>query len=362
MKAIRVSIKAVLLLVLVAVSLGASPTRADTYNWNNLQSDIAGVAANTDPNLVNPWGLTASSSGTIWVANNGTGTSTLYSQDGTANQLVVTIPASRHNREGANPTGTVFNSTAFFQVTKNGNSQPSRFIFVSEDGSISGWNPTLDGTHAIIAVDNGTHSGTDNDIDDSTNNGNNRAIYKGAALGVAAGHNFLYVTNFHSGHVETYDENFHRVNHNGFVDANLPHNYAPFGIHNLNGQIFVTYAQQDHKKEDEVAGPGKGFVDVFDTSGNLIRRVVSNGNLNAPWGLALVNGELWVGNFGDGRINNYDPNTSTFLETLSKADGTPLEFNGLWDLLPLGEGVYFTAGIADEEHGLFGLITEDKKE
>ena len=103
----------------------------------------------------------------------------------------------------------------------------------------------------------------------------------------------------------------------------------PFGIHNLNGQIFVTFAQQDKKKEDEVAGPGKGFVDVFDTSGNLIRRVVSNGNLNAPWGLALVDGELWVGNFGDGRINNYDPNSGTFLETLSTADGTPLDFDGL---------------------------------
>ena len=362
MKAICVSIKAVLLLVLVAISLGAAPARADTYSWDNLQSDIAGVAAHTDPNLVNPWGLAASSGGTIWVANNGTGTSTLYSQDGTANQLVVTIPAGRHNREGANPTGTVFNSTAFFKVTKNGNSQPSRFIFVSEDGSISGWNPTLDGTHAIIAVDNSTHSIRDEDMDNRPNNGNNRSIYKGAALGVAAGHNFLYVTNFHSGQVETYDENFHRVNFNGFVDANLPHGYAPFGIHNLNGQIFVAYARQDRKKEDEVAGPGKGFVDVFDTSGNLIRRVVSNGNLNAPWGLALVNGELWVGNFGDGRINNYDPNTGAFLETLSRADGTPLEFDGLWDLLPLGDGVYFTAGIADEEHGLFGLITEDKEE
>jgi len=348
MKEIRVSIKAVLLLVLVAISLGASPTRADTYSWNNLQSDIAGVAAHTDPHLVNPWGLAASTGGTIWVANNGTGTSTLYSQAGIANSLVVTIPAARHNKDGANPTGTVFNSTSFFQVTKNGNSQPSRFIFVSEDGSISGWNPTLDATHAIIAVDNGG------------NNGHNNAIYKGAALGVASGHNFLYVTNFHTGQVETYDENFHRVNFNGFVDANLPHGYAPFGIHNLNGQIFVTFAQQDKKKEDEVAGPGKGFVDVFDTSGNLIRRVVSNGNLNAPWGLALVDGELWVGNFGDGRINNYDPNTGAFLETLSRADGAPLEFDGLWDLLPLGDGVYFTAGIADEEHGLFGLITEDK--
>ena len=347
MKEIRASIK-IVLLVLIAASFGAASAWADSYSWQNFQSDIHGVAAHADANLVNPWGMAASSGGTIWVANTGTGTSTLYSQDGAANPLVVKIPKSRHNTEGANPTGIVFNSTEFFNVRKNGNSQPSKFIFVSEDGSISGWNPQLDPTRAIIAVDNGS----DND--------DNRAIYKGAALGVAAGHNFLYVTNFHSGHVETYDENFHQVNPNGFTDPHQPHGYAPFGIHNLDGQIFVAYAQQDQDKEDEVAGPGKGFVDVFDTSGNLIRRVVARGNLNAPWGLALVDGELWVGNFGDGRINNYDPATGAFLETLSTADGTPLEFDGLWDLLPLGDGVYFTAGIADEEHGLFGLITEDK--
>jgi len=213
--------------------------------------------------------------------------------------------------------------------------------------SISGWNPGLDATHAIIAVDNGT------------NNGTNRAVYKGATLGVANGHNFLYVTNFRSGQVETYDENFQRVNPTGFADPNLPGGYAPFGIRNINGEIFVTYALQDAKRTDDVAGPGNGFVNVFDTGGNFLRRLVSNGLLNAPWGLALVDGELWVGNFGDGRINNYDPTTGAFLETISRADGTPLEFDGLWDLLPLSAGVYFTAGIADEEHGLFGLITED---
>jgi uncharacterized protein (TIGR03118 family) len=346
MKEIRASIKTVLL-VFIAVSFGAAFAWADSYSWQNFQTDIPGVAAHTDVHLVNPWGMAASSGGTIWVANNGTGSSTLYSQDGTANSLVVMIPKSRHNTEGANPTGVVFNSTTFFNVKKNGITGPSKFIFVGEDGSISGWNPQVDPTRAVIAVDNGT--GDDN-----------RAIYKSAALGVAGGHNFLYVANFHSGHVETYDENFHRVNLNGFGDPNQPPDFAPFGMHNLNGQIFVTYAKQDADREDEVAGPGKGFVDVFDTSGNLIRRLVSHGNLNAPWGLALVDGELWVGNFGDGRINNYDPATGAFLETLSTADGTPLEFNGLWDLLPLGDGVYFTAGIADEAHGLFGIITEDK--
>ena len=346
MRTIPNSIKTAFL-VLTAISFTAAFARADTYSSTNFQSDLPGLAAHVDPNLVNPWGMAVSSGGTIWVSDNGTGVSTLYGQDGTAASLVVTIPTSARNKDGGNPTGVVFNSTAFFKVTKNGNSQPSRFIFVSEDGSISGWSPALDQTHAIIAVDNGT------------NLGSKRAIYKGATLGVANGHNFLYVTNFHTGRVETYDENFHQVNPTGFADGTLPAGYAPFGIRNFNNEIFVTYALQDAKGEDDVAGPGNGFVNVFDPSGNFLRRLVSNGNLNAPWGLALVEGELWIGNFGDGTINNYDPTTGAFLETISRANGDPVQFDGLWDLLPLGAGVYFTAGIADEEHGLFGLITED---
>ena len=345
-----VTIRSLFRTALCALTLStlASTVRADSYSWQNFQSDIPGVAAHTDPNLVNPWGMAASSGGTIWVSNNGTGTSTLYSQAGTANSLIVTIPTAARNKGTGNPTGVVFNGTPFFKVTKNGNSQPARFIFVSEDGSISGWNPALDQMHAIIAVDNGTNKGT------------NRAIYKAATLGVANGHNFLYVNNFHSGRVETYDENFHLAAGFPFADPNLPAGYAPFGIRNFNNEIFVTFAQQDAKGEDEVAGPGNGFVDVFSTSGVFLRRLVSNGNLNAPWGLALVEGdELWVGNFGDGKINNYDPVTGAFLGTISQADGTPLQFDGLWDMLVLGNGVYFTAGIADEEHGLFGLITED---
>ena len=336
------------LLLLAAAMFTTPKVFGDTYSWTNFQSDIAGVAQHVDPNLVNPWGMaTPSANGPIWVSDNGTGVSTLYNPDGAARSLVVTVPPARHNKDGGNPTGVVFNGTSFFPVTKNGTSAPARFIFVSEDGSISGWNPSVDPMNAVIAVDN------------SRGHGPNRAIYKGATLGVANSHNFLYVTDFHSGKVETYDESFHQVNPGGFVDPNLPHGYAPFGIRNFNGQIFVTYAKQDHHKEDDVACPGCGFVNVFDTSGNFQRRLISNGNLNAPWGLALVDGELWVGNFGDGQINNYDPATGNFIETLMRADGTPLQFDGLWDLLPLGNGVYFTAGIADEEHGLFGIITED---
>src|SRR6059058_5744908 len=228
--------------VLAAAILTATSGRADTYSWTNFQSDIPGVAQHVDPNLVNPWGMSVSPSGTIWVSDNGTGVATLYHQDGTAVDLVVTIPTAARNRDVGNPTGQVFNGTAFFQVTKNGNSAPAFFIFVSEDGSISGWNPTLDSTHAIIAVDNGT------------NHGVNHAVYKSTTLGVANGHNFLYASDFHTGKVETYDENFHQVNPNGFVDPNLPAGYAPFGIGNINGEIFVTYALQDHAREDDVPG------------------------------------------------------------------------------------------------------------
>src|SRR5207237_5162698 len=229
MRTIQTSIK-VVAVVLAVSALSTALTRADNYSWQNLQSDIPGVAAHTDPNLVNPWGMAAKSSGsTIWVSDNGTGVSTLYKQDGTAQPLIVTIPASAKNKGGGNPTGIVFNGTSFFKVSKNGNSQPARFIFASEDGSISGWNPNVDGTNAVIAVDNSK----------------NKAVYKGATLGVANGHNFLYVTNFFSGHVETYDESFSSVNHNSFGEPNLPAGYAPFGIQNISGQIYVTYAWHD---------------------------------------------------------------------------------------------------------------------
>src|SRR6266403_5936874 len=259
------------LLFVAAVMFTVASARAVTYSWTNFQSDIAGVAQHTDPNLVNPWGMAVPSpSGPIWVSDNGTGVSTLYHQDGTAVSLVVTVPTAARNREGGNPTGVVFNGTQFFQVTKNGNSAPALFIFVSEDGSISGWNPNVDPTNAIIAVDNGR------------NRGRNSAIYKAATLGVANGHNVLYVTDFHTGKVETYDESFHQVNPGGFADPSLPSGYAPFGIRNFNGEIFVTYALQDHARTDDVPGPSHGFVNVFDTSGNFLRRLVSNGNLNSP--------------------------------------------------------------------------------
>ena len=342
MKTIR-SLTITTLLILAGSVFATQVARADTYSWTNFQSDIPGVATHTDPNLVNPWGMAPSPSGsTIWVSDNGTGVSTLYKQDGTARSLIVSIPAREKDKSG-NPTGVVRNDTSFFKVTKGANSLPAIFIFVSEDGTISGWNPDINPTNAIVAV-----------------KGKGDNIYKGVTLGMANGHNFLYATNFHQGQVDVYDENFNLVKTKSFADPSLPKDFAPFGIRNFNGQIYVTYAKQGPGKKDDEAGPGNGFINVFDTSGTFVTRLVSNGDLNSPWGLAIIEGdELWVGNFGDGKINNYDPTTGASLGTIHRADGTPLQFDGLWDMLPLGSGVYFTAGIGDEEHGLFGLITED---
>ena len=332
--------------VLLFTAAPLQATGSSGFNWNNLRSDLAGVAERVDSNLINPWGMALSSSGQIWVANNGTGVATVYFGDGSpapssSNPLIATIPASATNAEGANPTGLVANNTQFFKVTKNANSLPAKFIFVSEDGVISGWNQSLDPTNAIIAIDNGASD----------------AIYKGATIGVSNGHSFLFVTNFHAGTVETYDENFQPVaTLGGFIDPNLPAGYAPFGIRVFDGKVIVTYALQDANMEDDVAGAGNGFVNVFNTKGQLQKRLISQGRLNSPWGLAIVQGQLWVGNFGDGKINVYNPSSGNFIGNPRTWRGTPLAFDGLWDLLLFRGGLYFTAGIADEEHGLFGVI------
>jgi len=328
--------------------LTATSSWAAGYHWTNLVSDIPGVALHTDPNLVNPWGLTFSTStGNFWVSDAEVGLATVYTQEGVPVPTVVQIPPSASSTEerGA-PTGQVINNGPGFVITQNGVSGPSLFIFVSEDGGISGWNPDVSPNHAILAVDDGDEG----------------AVYKGATLASTAAGDFLYVTNFSEGTVDVYNQNWEEVEAS-FVDPTIPHGYAPFGIQNINGLIYVTYAKQDRERKDDVPGPGHGFVSVFDTSGNFIQRLISRGVLNSPWGLAWApqgfgraSGSLLVGNFGNGRINAFDLNTGDFRGVLSQADGTPLVFDGLWSLLFVGTDLYFTAGIADEEHGLFGEI------
>ena len=330
------------------------------YKQVNLVSDIEGLAAVTDPNLVNPWGVAFSSTSPFWVSDNGTGVSTLYNGEGTPIPLIVTIPPPSGSTDTSTPTGTVFNGPAGFVVSKDGTSAPAFFIFDTEDGTISGWSPTVDLHNAVLVVDNSQPGG----VDGSTEG----AVYKGLAIAQTGNGSFIYANNFRDGIVEMYDADFHFVG--SFTDPDLPPRYAPFGIRNIDGQLYVTFAEQGEGKKDDVAGRGHGFVDVFDTSGHLLRRFVSRGRLNSPWGLALApanfgkfSGALLIGNFGDGRINAYDPVSGRFLGNLRNQHGQALSIDGLWTIT-FGNGgfagsaneLFFTAGINDEADGLFGKL------
>ena len=355
----------VLAMLLLAALPGAAFAKASSgsqgfYQQTNLVSDIAGVAQLTDPNLVNPWGLVHGPATPWWVADNGTGVSTLYTGQGVKVPLTVTIPVPAGSPAGttAAPTGVIFNGNGGFNVSENGTSFSSLFIFDTEDGTISGWNPSfVDRTHAILAVDR--------------SNVGKGAVYKGLAIGSNASGTFIFATNFRFGTIEMFDSNFHLVR--SFTDHRLPQSYAPFGIQNIGGNLYVTFAKQNAAKHDDVAGPGHGFVDVFDTDGNLISRLIARGSLNSPWGLALApanfgqfSNDLLVGNFGDGHINVFDPNTGAALGSLQNSGGVPILIDGLWSL-QFGNGaaagatneLFFTAGIDGEAHGLFGAIQSE---
>ena len=324
---------------------------AQKYEQKNLVSDVPKLAVTLDPNLVNAWGIDFSGTSPAWIADNGTGLSTLYTGTGSIIPLVVKIPSGSDSTSA--PTGLVFNGTGLFSVKAHDLSGSAVFIFDSEDGIISGWNPNVNLHKAIIAV----------------NNSDKGAIYKGLAIGTNDNGSFIYAANFHSGWVEQYDSNFKWVRN--FTDTSLPAGYAPFGIRTLNGKLYVTFALQDEDAEDDVAGAGHGFVDIFDLDGNKIKRLTSHGALNSPWGLAIApanfgqfSGALLVGNFGNGHINAFDPWTGTPLGHMLRPSGATLEINGLWGL-HLGNGaaagptntLLFTAGPNDESHGLFGTIT-----
>jgi uncharacterized protein (TIGR03118 family) len=327
--------------------------RGTFYTLHNLVSDGAVPAAHNDPHLKNGWGVAFNPNGFQWVANNATGTSTLYDGNGVPQSLVVTVPGPG-GTQGA-PTGIVFSSSNDFMVTNGVVSGPSRFIFATEDGTISGWAPNVDPTHAILAVDNSASN----------------AVYKGLALAANGNGNFLYATDFHNGKVAVFDNVFHPATMPGnFSDPHLPVGFAPFGIQNLNGNLYVTYAKQDAERHDDVAGPGLGFVNVFNANGQLIGRLASRGPLNAPWGMAIAPADfgifsnaLLVGNFGDGRISAFDVPTGNFLGQMRDADGKRLVIDGLWGI-DFGNGIlnqptnalFFAAGPNDESDGLYGRI------
>ena len=347
----------------LALSLSAVPLAQavdNVYRQHNLVSDGAVQADFTDTNLVNAWGIAFNPTGVVWVADNGSGVSTLYDGTGLAMSLVAHIPSAANNQEGANPTGIVFNGTKDFVISANGTKASAAFIFASEDGSISAWAPGLDPSpppqqHAFQQVDNSKFG----------------AVYKGLTLGADGTRSLLYATDFHNNKIDVFDGSFAPVNLPGaFKDPQLPAGFAPFGIKNFGGNIYVTYAKQDKVKHDDVAGPGNGFVDVFDPKGNLLQRVVTRGNLNSPWGIAVApagfgkfSNRLLVGNFGDGRINAYDLVSGEFVGRLHGSDGKSLQIQGLWSI-GFGNGyvsqpvntLFFAAGPGDEAHGLYGRI------
>ena len=353
-KAISVLYVASLVLaVFVAPQAYADP---NIYQQHNLVSDGAVAADHVDPNLVNPWGIVFNPTAFVWVANNHTGTSTLYDGFGNPQSLVVIIPPPTGSSDTGNPTGIVYYGGNDFIVSSAGTSGPSRFIFASESGTIAGWAPNVDLKHAILVVDNSA----------------SHAIYKGLALAANGTGNFLYATDFHNARIDVFDTGFHPMTMPGaFADPAIPVGFAPFGIQNLNGDLYVTYAKQDANAEDNVSGPGLGFVDVFDANGHLIRRVATRGHLDAPWGLTVApanfgrfSNRLLVGNFGDGAINAYDLASGAFVGRLRGPDHRPIHIDGLWGI-SFGNGLlqqptdalFFAAGPSDETHGIYGSLT-----
>jgi len=343
-----------------ALTLTAAPAAqaADGFRFDqrNLVSDGFIPAEHTDPNLINSWGIAFNPFGFVWVADADAGVSTLYDGDGNANQLVVNIPSPGDTEGGGEPTGIVFNASNFFTVTKNGLTGPARFIFATEQGVIAGWAPNVDVTHAVIAVDNSATG----------------AHYTGLALSAGGNGQLLYAADFFHARVDVFDSSFKPVAMptGSFKDHGIPKGFAPFGIHAIGGNIYVTYAKQDESMTEDVTGPGLGYVDVYTPNGELIRRVASRGTLNAPWGVALApakfgffSNALLIGNFGDGRINAYEPVFGFPLGPLRDKNFRPIEIEGLWGLA-FGNGflnqpvntLFFSAGPDDEEHGLYGRL------
>ncbi len=350
----------VLLILAGALALAPAALAKQGYVQHNLVSDVEGRADRTDPNLVNPWGIVHSATSPWWINANGTGLSFLYNGDGAAfplppmDPLIVTIPPPGLTGTSA-PTGIVFNGTSDFEVATG---LPARFIFATEDGTISGWNPTADPTHAILKA---------NPPD---------ALYKGLALGKMGDQNVLFAANFRNGTVDVFDTNFNLVAMpaGAFMDANVPQGFAPFNVANIGGVIFVTFAMQDEEREDDVAGPGLGYVDEFTPDGTLLMRLEHGPWMNGPWavvmapqGFGKVSGRLLVGNFGSGQIASFEAESGEFEGMLRGLRGRPITIEGLWGL-GFGNGanagptttLFFAAGIEDEAHGLFGTLTAVK--
>jgi uncharacterized protein (TIGR03118 family) len=355
----------------VAVSLFLLPsvTPAQHYKQTNLVSNLASISTPNppDPNLKNPWGLTRSPGGSPWwVANNNSGTSTLYNGNGNALSLVVTVPPPKGSPAGtqSTPTGVVFNgSPTDFLVVSGTPGTAAHFIFATEDGTISAWDG---GKGAVLKVDN------------SDNGSANGAVYKGMTSAEINGHRFLYVANFRSAKVEVYNTNFKQVHfdEDAFEAEGVPEGFAPFNVQNIGGTLFVTYAKQDAPRHDPVGGAGFGFVELFSPAGKHIGRLEHGDWFNAPWGVVWTTrdfGEfsnaILVGNFRSGWIAAFNGFTHKFIGFVKNPDDSLMFIDGLWSLTFGNDGdpvkggagpantLFFTAGINNETDGLFGTIT-----
>jgi uncharacterized protein (TIGR03118 family) len=355
--------------LLVGLVLSPASSRAGSavpFREIDLASDLPGRAAHQDSSLVNPWGIAQGHDGSFRIAANGSGLGLLLFADGRSARGAITIPPP----DGGNPSGVVSDGAEDFTISDGHRHGKAELIFVSEDGSVSAWSPALDRNSAIRVA-----TTTD-------------AVYKGVAIGSDRHGPLLYAANFHAGSIDVFDRRFRPVTiAHGFEDTNLPAGYAPFNIANLEGRLYVCYAKQDPDAHDDVPGAGFGFIDVFDTNGRLLQRLVSQGPLDAPWGLALTpegfgafRHALLVGNFGDGEIHAFDRRTGALLGGLEDDQGQPIAIDGLWGLGFAGEGagdrddwdgrhgradrggrdggrsLFFTAGIHDEANGLFGRL------
>lgn len=323
------------------------------YGQINLVADVTGSnSATIDPNLVNAWGIAFSPFGGIWVTSNHNGLSPVYDIKGSILRAPVAIPSFNNIDPGA-PTGIVYNTTQEFKVP--GHLEKSQFIFASEDGVISEWSQG-------------------NLAQKVANRSNIHAVYKGLTLGNDGLHNYLYATDFSNARIDIFNSNFKFVGNNLFKDPSIPHDYAPFNIQFFRGQFFVTYAKQKPDRHDDQSGPGNGYVNVFSNKGKLIKRFVSKGVLNSPWGIAISENsfcenevKIFIGNFGDGKINVFDEDgefNGPLLHRDENFNIKPIVIDGLWGLSFQPDYVanrdinalFFAAGPNSEQHGLFGYV------
>ena len=340
---LRSTVAAVASLVL-AVGLVPRPASAQ-YKITKLTSNLSGIATATDSNLVNAWGLTFAPGGPFWISANGTGVSTIYNSQGATQFGPIAVPPAAGNSTGS-PTGIVYNASSEFVVSQNGLSGSAIFLFDTLDGTISGWSPSVNSASAVIAVDNSSTG----------------AVYTGLAIATTSSGSFLYAADNKNDWVAMYDGSFNLVQL--ITDSTIPSTFTPFGVQNINNQIYVTYAN--------VTGGGGGYVDIFDTSGTFVSRFTSGTPLNQPWGVALApsnfgqaSNEILIGNnIPTGTINAFNATSGKVTGALRGSNGQPLEINQLW-AIAFGGGsssdgatnqLFFTAGPKNFSDGLFGVI------